>query len=89
MIGTIEIQERKTAARESRERASREAARASSLWKRAGVRQTRSGLDAKPNALAQQLERIGSPHERDLASGAGWVDLPGAFAHKLPAAADT
>jgi integron integrase len=36
--------------------------------------------------LAVQLERVRAQHERDIASGAGWVELPGALAQKLPAA---
>ena len=38
------------------------------------------------SALATQLERARNQHQRDLAQGAGWVELPGALARKLPAA---
>ena len=34
--------------------------------------------------LAAHLERVRAQHERDLAKGAGWVELPGALAKKLP-----
>jgi integron integrase len=37
--------------------------------------------------LVRQLERVADLHQRDLASGAGWVDLPGAYALKHPSAA--
>jgi len=33
---------------------------------------------------AAHLERVRLRHERDLASGAGWVELPGALGKKLP-----
>jgi integron integrase len=36
--------------------------------------------------LAVHLERVQAQHERDLASGAGWVELPDALAKKLPSA---
>jgi len=36
--------------------------------------------------LAAHLERVRSQHPRDLANGAGWVELPGALARKLPSA---
>lgn len=36
--------------------------------------------------LAVHLERVRAQHERDLVSGAGWVELPGALAKKLPSA---
>jgi integron integrase len=36
--------------------------------------------------LAVHLERVRAQHERDLANGAGWVELPGALAKKLPSA---
>jgi len=36
--------------------------------------------------LAHHLERARAQHARDLAAGAGWVDLPGALAIKLPSA---
>ena len=36
--------------------------------------------------LAVHLERVRTQHERDLVSGAGWVELPGALAKKLPSA---
>jgi len=35
---------------------------------------------------ATQLDRARDQHQRDLAQGAGWVELPGALARKLPAA---
>jgi len=38
-------------------------------------------------AIVRQVERVGEQHERDLARGAGWVELPGAYAQKNPAAA--
>ncbi len=34
--------------------------------------------------LATRLDRVRAQHQRDLASGAGWVELPGALARKLP-----
>ncbi|MFM7280913.1 MAG: integron integrase [Planctomycetia bacterium] len=34
--------------------------------------------------LAAHLERVRAQHTRDLAAGAGWVELPGALARKLP-----
>ncbi len=36
--------------------------------------------------LAAHLERMRERHRRDLAEGAGWVELPNALARKLPAA---
>jgi len=36
--------------------------------------------------LAAHLERVRDQHRRDLAAGAGWVEVPGALARKLPAA---
>ncbi len=36
------------------------------------------------HALAAQLERVRAQHERDLAAGAGWVEVPVALAKKLP-----
>jgi len=36
--------------------------------------------------LAAHLDRVRAQHQRDLAGGAGWVELPGALARKLPAA---
>jgi site-specific recombinase XerD len=36
--------------------------------------------------LAAQLDRAREQHQRDLARGAGWVELPGALARKLPSA---
>jgi integron integrase len=36
--------------------------------------------------LAAHLERVRAQHERDLANGAGWVELPGALGKKLPSA---
>lgn len=36
--------------------------------------------------LAAHLERVREQHRRDLSRGAGWVELPGALARKLPAA---
>ena len=38
-------------------------------------------------AIVRQVERVRQQHERDLAQGAGWVVLPGAFARKEPRAA--
>ena len=34
--------------------------------------------------LAAHLSRVRSQHERDLAAGAGWVELPGSLTIKLP-----
>ena len=36
--------------------------------------------------LTAHLKRVRARHERDLAIGAGWVELPGALAKKLPTA---
>ncbi len=36
--------------------------------------------------LREQLERARAQHERDLRSGAGWVELPDAYARKSPTA---
>jgi site-specific recombinase XerC len=36
--------------------------------------------------LRQHLARVRALHERDLAAGAGFVELPGALARKLPGA---
>jgi len=36
--------------------------------------------------LAAHLVRVGAQHQRDLAVGAGWVELPDALASKLPSA---
>jgi integron integrase len=36
--------------------------------------------------LAAHLGRVRAQHQRDLANGAGWVELPGALAKKLPSA---
>jgi integron integrase len=36
--------------------------------------------------LAAHLEATRAQHQRDLSNGAGWVELPGALARKLPAA---
>ena len=38
------------------------------------------------SALAKQFDLARDQHQRDLAQGAGWVELPGALARKLPAA---
>jgi integrase len=35
--------------------------------------------------LVSHLERVRAQHQRDLAEGAGWVELPGAFGRKSPA----
>ncbi|MBK9129823.1 MAG: integron integrase [Phycisphaerales bacterium] len=35
-------------------------------------------------ALAAHLERVRAQHARDVATGAGWVELPGALGAKLP-----
>ena len=48
-------------------------------------RATMLPLSIKPE-LAVWLERVRAQHERDIASGAGWVELPGALAKKLPSA---
>lgn len=42
--------------------------------------------DTLSAALLRQVERVRARHERDLAEGAGWIDLPGAFAAKEPRA---
>jgi integron integrase len=34
--------------------------------------------------LAEHLRQVKSQHARDLAAGAGWVELPGALSRKLP-----
>src|SRR5262245_62502920 len=39
------------------------------------------------SALRTQLEQVRALHARDLAAGGGAVELPGALARKLPAAA--
>jgi integron integrase len=36
--------------------------------------------------LGRHVERMRAQHERDLAAGAGWVEVPGALAAKLPTA---
>ena len=36
--------------------------------------------------LGAHLQRVREQHERDLAQGAGWVELPSALARKLPSA---
>ena len=36
--------------------------------------------------LATHLERVHPQHAADIAGGAGWVELPGALARKLPSA---
>ncbi|MDR7449623.1 MAG: tyrosine-type recombinase/integrase [Armatimonadota bacterium] len=36
--------------------------------------------------LARHLERVRRQHERDLARGAGWVELPGALVRQYPSA---
>jgi site-specific recombinase XerD len=36
--------------------------------------------------LAKHLHRMRAQHQRDLGGGAGWVELPGALARKLPLA---
>ncbi len=36
--------------------------------------------------LAAHLEQAREQHRHDLALGAGWVELPGALARKLPSA---
>jgi integron integrase len=36
--------------------------------------------------LAAHLERVRAQHARDLATGAGWVELPGSLSRKLPSA---
>jgi integron integrase len=37
-------------------------------------------------ALAAHLELVRAQHRRDIAAGAGWVELPGALGRKLPSA---
>ncbi len=39
---------------------------------------------AAAGALKRQLERVARQHARDLAAGAGWVELPYALARKYP-----
>jgi integron integrase len=36
--------------------------------------------------LAAHIERVRGQHARDLAAGAGWVELPGSLSRKLPSA---
>ncbi len=48
-------------------------------------RATMLPVSIKPE-LAAHLERVRAQHERDLTAGAGWVELPGALAKKLPSA---
>jgi len=36
--------------------------------------------------LATHIERVRHQHQADIAGGAGWVELPGALARKLPSA---
>jgi integron integrase len=36
--------------------------------------------------LVKHLQRVRAQHQRDLSGGAGWVELPGALARKLPLA---
>jgi integron integrase len=36
--------------------------------------------------LAAHIERVRAQHARDLAAGAGWVELPGSLSRKLPSA---
>ena len=38
-------------------------------------------------ALSKQIQQVAMIHNRDLLSGGGWVDLPGALARKSPLAA--
>jgi integrase len=38
------------------------------------------------NDLVKHLQRVRAQHQRDLATGGGWVELPGALARKLPLA---
>ncbi|MDR7523755.1 MAG: integron integrase [Armatimonadota bacterium] len=50
-----------------------------------GVRDRVTLLPAAVKAdLARHLERVRRQHERDLARGAGWVELPGALMRKYP-----
>jgi len=42
---------------------------------------------ALEEALSEQVQRRRTQHDRDLAGGRGWVDLPAAFARKSPHAA--
>ncbi|HKQ60615.1 MAG TPA: integron integrase [Candidatus Polarisedimenticolaceae bacterium] len=52
-----------------------------------GDRDRRTLLPAALEAsLRQQVDTARRQHERDLAAGAGWVELPGALARKYPAA---
>jgi integron integrase len=46
-------------------------------------RATMLPISIKPE-LAAHLERAREQHERDLAQGGGWVELPGALGRKLP-----
>jgi len=57
------------------------------------VRSGKGGNDritVLPKSLAamvvRQVERVRQQHQRDIAAGAGWVALPGAFARKHPRA---
>ncbi len=48
-------------------------------------RATMLPASVKPE-LAAHVERVRAQHARDLASGAGWVELPGSLSKKLPSA---
>jgi integron integrase len=43
--------------------------------------------EAVVDTVVRQVERVSEQHERDLARGAGWVQLPAAYGQKNPAAA--
>ena len=49
-------------------------------------RETMLPAVVKPH-LARHLERVRTQHQRDLSTGAGWVELPTALARKYPNAA--
>jgi integron integrase len=60
------------------------------------VRRGKGGKDrhtvipqAAQGPLRIQLERVKALHERDLAAGAGWVELPGGLAAKYPRAGNS
>jgi integron integrase len=48
-------------------------------------RMTMLPSSVKPE-LAVHLERVRAQHARDVATGAGWVELPGSLSRKLPSA---
>jgi integrase len=50
-----------------------------------GAKDRRTTLPAAVQGdLAEHLTRVRARHDADVAAGAGWVELPGALAHKYP-----